>query len=217
MADNRAGTVSFHLARPDPDFLYKLTLTYADVLTASTPDSQARNPLPATGPYLISRYIPGDELRLTRNPRFREWSAAAQPAGYPDVSCYGSTSAEPRSRSVAVGEADFMANLGQSRAATPPTSCISSRPGSRESAMETSFMFLNVRAAPFNDIRVRQALNLALDRGRIVTPRRPGRSPAHLSILPPGIPATAATAPTRATRPRRAVAGTEPAPCQSTG
>ena len=36
-ADDRAGTVTFHLTQPDPDFLSKLTLAYADVLPASTP------------------------------------------------------------------------------------------------------------------------------------------------------------------------------------
>ena len=76
--------MTFHLTQPDPDFLFKLALVYADVLPASTPGRQARTPLPATGPYMISRYIPGRELLMVRNPRFREWSAAAQPAGDPD-------------------------------------------------------------------------------------------------------------------------------------
>ena len=79
-ADDRAGTVTFHLTQPDPDFLYKLTLTFAYVLPATTPDLEARTPLPATGPYMINRYTPGRELVMVRNPRFREWSAAARPA-----------------------------------------------------------------------------------------------------------------------------------------
>ena len=41
--------------------------------------------LPGTGPYKISRYQPGASLTLVRNPYFRQWSYAAQPAGYPDV------------------------------------------------------------------------------------------------------------------------------------
>jgi ABC-type transport system substrate-binding protein len=139
VADNRAETVTFHLTRPDPDFLYQLTLTYADILPSSTPDTQARSLLPATGPYQISRYIPGHEVMLIRNPRFREWSAAAQPEGYPDLG--------------------------------------------------TNFMFLNVRAPPFNDLRVRQALNLALDRRQIVSAYGgPLAAQPTCQILPPGIP-----------------------------
>ncbi|HMI26806.1 MAG TPA: ABC transporter substrate-binding protein, partial [Streptosporangiaceae bacterium] len=69
-ADDRAGAVTFHLTQPDPDFLFKLAKVYADVLPASTPGRQARTPLPATGPYMISRYTPGRELLMVRNPRF---------------------------------------------------------------------------------------------------------------------------------------------------
>ena len=49
-ADDRAGTVTFHLTQPDPDFLSKLTLAYADVLPASTPVREARTPLPGHRP-----------------------------------------------------------------------------------------------------------------------------------------------------------------------
>ena len=52
-------------------------------MPAGTP-LKARLPLPATGPYMIASYDPKHGVRLVRNPRFHEWSAAAQPAGYPD-------------------------------------------------------------------------------------------------------------------------------------
>jgi peptide/nickel transport system substrate-binding protein len=84
--NGRAGTVTFHLRRPDPDFLGKLALPYAFAVPAGTPADHdvGRDPVPATGPYQIDRYLPGQELVLRRNPRFREWSQAAQPDGYPD-------------------------------------------------------------------------------------------------------------------------------------
>jgi peptide/nickel transport system substrate-binding protein len=55
--------------------------------------------------------------------------------------------------------------------------------------MDTNFLFLNMHAPPFNDIRVRQALNLALDRGALVNSYgRPVAASPTCQILPPGIP-----------------------------
>jgi ABC-type transport system substrate-binding protein len=187
VADDRTDTVTFHLTRPDPDFLYKLTIDYADVLPASTPKQQARTPLPATGPYVIASYIPGRELKLVRNPRFREWSTAAQPAGYPDqIVIRIDLDTTQGAAAIADGEVDFMANLG----AIPGNFLRLHRAQVRVNPfMGTNFMFLNVQAPPFNDIRVRRALNLALDRGRLVNAYG-GLIAARATcqILPPGLP-----------------------------
>jgi hypothetical protein len=43
-ADNRAGTVTFRLRSPEPDFLYQLALPYADVLPSSTPFRVLKRP-----------------------------------------------------------------------------------------------------------------------------------------------------------------------------
>ena len=191
VADDRTDTVTFHLTRPDPDFLYKLTLSFAYVLPGSTPDTQARSSLPATGPYEISRFVPGHEVVLTRNRRFREWSAAAQPAGYPNrvvLRLDGSGGSE--TASVAAGTTDFVANLGQIPGRSGASFALAHRAQVRVNPLtETSFAFLNVRTAPFDDIRVRRALNLALDRTRIVDSYG-GALAAQptCQILPPGIP-----------------------------
>ena len=189
VADNRAGTATFHLTRPDPDFLYKLTLAYADVLPASAPGRQARTPLPATGPYMITRYIPGRELLLARNPHFREWSAAAQPAGYPGrIVIRLSLTAAQGAAAVAHGTGDFMPNLGQIPA--DAAYFLHHRSQLRVNPqMSTSFLFLNINAPPFNDLRVRQAVNLALDRGQAVNGYGgPLAAQPTCQILPPYLP-----------------------------
>jgi ABC-type transport system substrate-binding protein/DNA-binding SARP family transcriptional activator len=189
VANNRAGTVTFHLTQPDPDFLYKLTLAYADVLPASTPGRQASAPLPATGPYMITRYIPGRELLLVRNPRFREWSAAAQPAGYPDriVIRLGLTGAQGAAL-VADGTGDFMPGLGQ----IPGDAAYFGHHRGQlrvNPQMITGFMFLNINVPPFNQLRVRQAVNLALDRQAVVTGYGgPLAAQPACQILPPYLP-----------------------------
>jgi peptide/nickel transport system substrate-binding protein len=78
VTDDARGTVTFHLAQPDPDFLFKLT-EYA--YTAPVPPATANRdlrwrPVPGTGPYRIVE-ASRDRVRLERNPYFREWSHAA--------------------------------------------------------------------------------------------------------------------------------------------
>ena len=207
-ADDRAGTVTFHLTQPDPDFLYKLTLTFADVLPATTPGRQARTPLPATGPYMISRYKPGHELVMVRNPRFREWSAAAQ-RGHPDqILIRLDLSGGDGANAIASGTGDFLPSIGQNPSAA---SYFQRHRGQLRinPQLITTFLNLNVNAPPFNDLRVRQAVNLALDRRRAVVgwggPL--AAQPTCRSCLP-AWPATSATAPTQG-MPTPTVSGTQ--------
>ena len=110
VADDVAHTVTFHLTRPDPDFLYKLACPSAYVLPGGTPRRPAgTHPLPATGPYMIATYRPGRLLRFVRNPFFHEWSRAAQPDGYPDrIDIRIAGTADEAIRDVVDGKADVV-------------------------------------------------------------------------------------------------------------
>ena len=110
VADDGAGTVTFHLTSPDPDFLFKLALPFGAAVPSGSPEPDVGGrALPATGPYMIERYRPNRTLVLVRNPRFREWSAEAQPAGYPDrlVWTFG-VAPEQATTMVERGRADVM-------------------------------------------------------------------------------------------------------------
>jgi ABC-type transport system substrate-binding protein len=82
-------TVTFHLTHPDPEFLYKLALPTAEAEPADTP-LKPHFPLPATGPYMFVRFVSyhGNvaEIRLARNARFEQRSAAARPDDFPAAS-----------------------------------------------------------------------------------------------------------------------------------
>lgn len=56
-----------------------------------------------------------------------------------------------------------------------------------DDCLTTSYLCINSKKEPFNDIRVRQALELALDRNRIVEERRMNEQLAT-GFVPPGIP-----------------------------
>ncbi len=83
VADDTARRVTFHLAAPDPQFLYKLTMLVVPT-PPGTPLGRITAPLPGTGPYRIASYRRDKTFTLARNRFFHQWSAPAQPAGFLD-------------------------------------------------------------------------------------------------------------------------------------
>ena len=166
VTDPSAWTVTFHLTQPDSDFLDKLALPAADAVPADTP-FKARLPLPATGPYMIASYDAARGATLVRNPSFHEWSAAAQPLGYPAKIVYTFNKAEKASvRAVKHDLADitFLED---------PDATAALRRGGYGSQLHsnpelaTYYFFLNTTMAPFNRVDVRRAVNYAVDRARL--------------------------------------------------
>ena len=165
VVDNEA--VTFHLSSPDPDLPFKLALPFAFPLPVATPaEDQGLDPVPATGPYMIAEAGP-DSIELVRNPAFREWSGAAQPAGFVDAISWrfeeDLASAFDR---LSAGELDLMADaprpedLASLRAAHPDQVVLAPQ-------ALTFFVGFDVLKPPFDDQRVRQALNYAIDRDHV--------------------------------------------------
>jgi YVTN family beta-propeller protein len=188
VTDDAARTVTFHLREADPIFLYKLALTFASVLPAGTSLHQAiRRPLPATGTYRIASVAPGRSVRLVRNPRFKEWSSAAQPAGRPDEIVLETTDSQPQRVSlVSRGRAD----LTTSELLHPFSLGPALRPQLRSYPLPVTFyFFINPTKPPFDDVRARRALNYAIDRNKIMQLAGDAENPAPTcQVLPPNFP-----------------------------
>lgn len=161
LTNNRAGTITLRLAHPDPDLLLALGLP------AFAPAPAGGGIRPGTGPYRIQRYVPGQLIDFERNPYFKEWAPAAQPAGYPDRILLHTDG------TVSVDVADVLSGRADYTFDYPTPSQLREIklrfPGllHTEPLPNTDFLPLNTHAAPFNDVRVRQALNFAVDRKAI--------------------------------------------------
>jgi YVTN family beta-propeller protein len=187
VTDDDAGTVTFHLVAPDPDFPDKLALPFVMAVPVGTP--MRKMIVPATGPYVIASYAPTRQLELQRNPRFREWSKAAQPDGYPDEVIWKFVvKDQPKVTAVERGEADWLADI-------PPRNRLTELRTQYASQLNTSFssvtqyLFLNTRLPPFNDIRVRKALNYAINRSVVARLwGGPELARPTCQVLPPSFP-----------------------------
>jgi peptide/nickel transport system substrate-binding protein len=107
-----------------------------------------------------------------RNPRFRLWSAVAQPAGFPDaiVERFGYT-AESGVHAVESGTADITGDGLDYTWSPTLTARLRTHYSSRlyrSPIAGTTAVWLNTRLPPFNDLRVRQALNYAVDRNHLI-------------------------------------------------
>jgi peptide/nickel transport system substrate-binding protein len=200
VVDAATRTVTITLVRPDLTFINSLTGMFA--APAATPLGKQDRPMPATGPYQIAHYVRGRSATLTRNPFFREWSAAADPAGFPDSIKMIFEPADPQPKpgqtasrytrsgmqavtAVETGQADW----AEGRIAAP-IGTLEAQFGSRLKVTPTVTMhgvFLNTRIPPFNDIRVRRALAFALDRTAV---KDNWFTPANITcqFLPPNSP-----------------------------
>ena len=193
VTNDAAGTVTFHLGQADPDFLYKLALlTASPAPPGATGHLMDRAPfLPGTGPYMISQYGPKSGLTLVRNPYFRQWSYAAQPAGYPNVIRVERMADPSKEQSaVAAGRADLVAVTDDG---LPYRSLAIHYPARVHSGLKlgTAFVFLNTRQPPFTSLKARQAVNYAIDRGQIIQLLHlssPGQAIPTCQILPAGFP-----------------------------
>ena len=190
VVNDAVGTVTFHLDQADPDLPYKLALPWA----APAPPGAAGHLMdsapfvPGTGPYMISQYQPNSSLSLVRNPNFRQWSYAAQPAGYPDTIRIDQI-ADPRAQesAVAAGRAD-VAEVTDERYG-PLALRYRTRVHS-SLKLGTTALFLNTRLPPFNNLEARQAISYAIDRDRLIRLLHlsPDQATATCQILPDGFP-----------------------------
>ena len=192
VTNDAAGTVTFHLTRADPDFLYKLSEPLAAPAPPGAPDQPIhRAPfMPGTGPYMISQYQPKRSMTLVRNPYFRQWSYAAQPAGYPEVIRFEQmTDPGKQQAAVIAGRADLVdiAENGQPYHPLAVRYPARLHPGIKTA---TDFVFLNTRQPPFTNIKARQAVNYAIDRARIMALLHldPSEAAPTCQILPADFP-----------------------------
>jgi peptide/nickel transport system substrate-binding protein len=190
VTNDAAGTVTFHLTAPDPEFMDKLALPFAVAVPGSTPPHDMGNtPIPGTGPYMWKTYNPNKVALMVRNPYFHEWSAAAQPDGNPSrIQFNFGLTVEDEVTEIENGQADWMADAPPAdRLNEIGTKYASQAHVNAQTAMY--YMALNVNIPPFNNLKARQAINYAAQRSTYVKIfGGPSLAQPSCQVLPPNFP-----------------------------
>jgi len=140
------------------------------------------NRIVSNGPYTLTEWVPNDHITVVKNPLFYD----ADNIAIDEVVFYPTDDESAALRRFRAGELDMNSGfpsqqLDWLRENMPDETRIFNYIG-------TSYMAVNVREAPLNDLRIRRALALAIDRDIIATEiLRKGQTPAY-TLVPPEIP-----------------------------
>jgi len=192
VADDTSGDITITLDKPNGTFTNVLGLTFAAPVPPSTPlDKDAtNNPPPASGPFMISKVDAPNSLIMERNPQFKTVRDAGA-TEVPDANVDKIIVTQNKNNSAQVtgveqNQIDFMQSPPDADRLSEVKAKFSDR-FRLENSINTYYFWMNNTTAPFNDVRVRQAINYAID-PEALNRVFGGRLHPSQQILPPGMP-----------------------------
>lgn len=184
--DDYTSSITVRLKRPSASFINALASLFATPVPQSTPSrDQTNEPIPATGPYKISQVSWPKTFTLVRNRQFRPIETV--PETNPDrIIVSVVTGGKEALDQLVAGDADY-AGMPIAPAALEQAKSKNQLQFRAYTDASTHYFFMNTTLKPFNDVRVRRAVNYALDRRHLVEVYG-GQAVASENILPPLYP-----------------------------
>jgi peptide/nickel transport system substrate-binding protein len=191
-ADDASGEIVIHLVEPRGTFSNELGLLFVALLPPDTPDSnQTASPPPATGPYVITRSQPGEGWEYERNPQWLKNNAKLMPdlpSGHVDkIDVTVVRNPSTQVNDVEQGKFDWMENPPPADRYAEVKSKYEGSQFRVEPQINTYYFWMNTQKAPFDDLKVRQAINYAVDPAALERIYA-GSLAGSQQILPPGMP-----------------------------
>ncbi len=190
--DDESGRIVIHLVEPRGTFTNELGLLFVALLPPDTPASnQTASPPPATGPYVITSSDPGRSWSYARNPRWAKNNAKLMPdlpGGHMDkIDVTVVRNPSTQVNDVEQGKFDWMENPPPADRYAEVKSKYEGTQFRVEPQINTYYFWMNTTRAPFDDVRVRQAVNYAIDPAALER-LYAGSLTRTQQILPPGMP-----------------------------
>lgn len=149
-----------------------LLLSLVTIVPSETPMEFVRNPV-GTGPYKVTEWNPGQDIKLEARDDYWGKAPAVKKATY-----VFRTDPAVAAAMVEKGEADLAPSIAAADATNPKTdvSYLNS---------ETLYLRLDSAIAPIGDKRVREALNMAIDRDAFIGSLLPQGTVSAVAMVPP--------------------------------
>ncbi len=190
VTDDRTGTITIRLVKPERSFSRKLAMTFTAPVPQGTPIHDRQfDPPPATGPYVIT-HSTRRGWTYKRNPEWRSDDGRLMPqipGGHlATIKIRVVHHAAQAIREVERGKLDWISE----EMSGPAYISLRHRFPSRtrlEPTLGTEYFWLNTSKPPFVDVRVRRAVNYAVDR-TVFSRLSGGQMSPTEQILPPDMP-----------------------------
>jgi peptide/nickel transport system substrate-binding protein len=190
--NDQTGEIVINLTKPRGTFTNEIALMFVAPVPPGTPNEDlSPNPPPGTGPYMITKSEPGRGWEYERNPWWAKANSKAMPE-YPTGTIDKAKMTVVRNpqsqvRDIEQGKYDWMQN-------PPPANLlqevISKYEGTQFEPLPTIsiyYFWMNTTRPPFDDVKVRQAVNYAVNSAALERIYSGGLSASH-QILPEGLP-----------------------------
>ncbi|HEX3324921.1 MAG TPA: ABC transporter substrate-binding protein [Solirubrobacterales bacterium] len=190
--DDKTGKIEIDLVSPRGTFTNELGMLFAALLPPGTPAKNlTANPPPATGPYMVSKVEPGRAWSYVRNPQWAKNNSAIMPdfpSGHVnkiDIKVVNNDSTQVNE--IERDKADWMQ--------TPISADLYNKVKDKyegtqfrvEHPINLYLFWMNTTKAPFNDVKVRQAVNYAVNTAALEKIYSGSLAATH-QILPEGMP-----------------------------
>jgi peptide/nickel transport system substrate-binding protein len=186
--DDQTGEITIQLTEADSSFSNVLAMWFAGLVPGDTPfKNLTEDPPPGVGAYTITESVPNRQFVMEKNPEFEALDIPDIPTGNIDtITTEIVKDAAKQAQDVLDGEIDRMQD--------PPPADL--KPTVLEQASDryeehttssTYYFFMNTRVAPFDDPKVREAVNYGIDKPALAR-LFAGELAPGCSFLPPGFP-----------------------------
>ena len=190
--NDKTGKIVINLVKPRGTFTNEIALMFVAPVPAGTPNEDlSANPPPGTGPYMITKSEPGRGWEYARNPYWEKANSKAMPE-YPTGTIDKAKMTVVRNPQTQVndieqGKYDWMQNPAPANRLQEVISKYEGTQFEPFSTISTYYFWMNTTRPPFDDLKVREAVNYAVNTAALERIYSGGLAASH-QVLPEGLP-----------------------------